>query len=105
MARGQQWLVEMPPFCFLPTSKARKLVLVEPIHEKDSVKLRWHVAKVMAAVGDGELRSDEHSAYRDIVPEDRHRLCLTTGVRARSSGPVICMVRLWPRIVLWRLKV
>lgn len=53
-----------------------KLICVEPIHEKDSRKVRRHVAKVMAAVGAKELRTDEHPVYQGIVPEGRHRICL-----------------------------
>lgn len=54
-----------------------RLICVEPIQEKDTRKVRRHVAKVMAAVGAEELRSDEHPCYQGIAGEDRHRLCLT----------------------------
>lgn len=53
------------------------LVCVEPVREQDAARLRRHVAAVMAEVGAQELRTDEHSAYEGIVPEGRHRLCLT----------------------------
>ena len=55
----------------------RKLVCVEAVQETDAVTLRRHVARVMAAVGAEELRTDEHSGYRGIVPPEKHRLCLT----------------------------
>ena len=61
---------------FFTDIQGQKLVLVEAIQETDSLKLRRHVAKVMAAVGADELRSDEHLVYRGIVSEDRHRRCL-----------------------------
>lgn len=55
----------------------RKLLCVEAVQETDAATLRRHVARVMAAVGAKELRTDEHSGYRGIVPEGQHRLCLT----------------------------
>ena len=55
----------------------RKLLCVEAVQETDAATLRRHVARVMAAVGAEELRTDEHSGYRGIVPEGQHRLCLT----------------------------
>jgi len=70
---------------FFTDIEAQKLVLVEAIQETDSVKLRRHVAKVMAAVGAQELRSDEHSAYRGIVSQDRHRLCLTHWLKSKAK--------------------
>jgi len=54
-----------------------RLVCVEAIDESDTRKVRRHVARVMAAVGAEELRTDEHSVYQGIAPEPRHRLCLT----------------------------
>jgi hypothetical protein len=54
-----------------------KLLCVEPLQETDTAKVRRHVRKVMAAVGAEELRTDEHSVYKDIVPEGRHRICLS----------------------------
>jgi len=53
------------------------LIAVEPLHEEQTQKVRDHVAKVFAAVGAEELRTDEHSVYEGIVSEERHRLCLT----------------------------
>lgn len=54
-----------------------RLIGVAPVHEEQTEQVRRHVAKVFAAVGAGELRTDEHSVYEGIVPEGRHRLCLT----------------------------
>jgi transposase-like protein len=54
-----------------------RLIGVEPLHEEQTRKVRTHVAKVFAEVGAQELRTDEHSVYEGIVPEDRHKLCLT----------------------------
>jgi len=54
-----------------------RLVCVESIQEKDADKVRRHGARVMAAVGAEELRTDEYPSYRDVAPEGRHRLCLT----------------------------
>lgn len=53
------------------------LVGVEPVHEEQTALVRQHVQRVMAQVGAEELRTDEHSVYEGIVPEGRHRLCLT----------------------------
>ena len=54
-----------------------KLLCVEPLQETDARAVRRHVARVMAHVGAEELRTDEHSVYEGIVPEGRHRLCLS----------------------------
>jgi len=54
-----------------------RLIGVEPLHEEQTQKVREHVAKVMAQMGAQELRTDEHSVYEGIVPDQRHRLCLT----------------------------
>jgi hypothetical protein len=62
---------------FFVDVEAGKLVGVEPIQETDTLRLRRHVAKVMAMVAAEELRTDEHSVYAGIVPEGQHRLCLT----------------------------
>jgi hypothetical protein len=62
---------------FFTDVEGRRLVCVQLIHEEDTPRVRRHVAKVMAAVGAEELRTDEHSAYEGIVGEGRHRLCLT----------------------------
>lgn len=53
------------------------LIEVQAVHEEETQKVRQHVARVMAEVGAEELRTDEHSVYEGIVPEGRHRLCLT----------------------------
>ena len=53
------------------------LISVEPIDEEQTQKVRDHVTRVMSEVGAEELRTDEHSVYEGIVPEGRHRLCLT----------------------------
>jgi hypothetical protein len=54
-----------------------RLIEVAPLREEQALKVRQHVARVFAAVGAEELRTDEHSAYEGIVPEPKHRLCLT----------------------------
>ena len=54
-----------------------RLIGVEPLHEQQTQKVRDHVAKVFAEVGARELRTDEHSVYEGIVPQQQHRLCLT----------------------------
>jgi transposase-like protein len=54
-----------------------RLIGVEPLHEEQTQKVRDHVAKVFAEVGARELRTDEHSVYEGIVPDEQHRLCLT----------------------------
>ncbi len=54
-----------------------KLLFVQPLREEDTRAVRRHVARVMAAVGAQELRTDEHSVYQGIVEEGRHRICLT----------------------------
>jgi transposase-like protein len=55
----------------------QRLIAVEPLREEDTPKVRRHVARVMAQVGASELRTDEHSVYEGIVPDEAHRLCLT----------------------------
>jgi hypothetical protein len=55
----------------------QKLIYVEPVKETDAAKVRRHVASVFAAVGAEELRSDEHSVYEGVVPQEKHRICLT----------------------------
>jgi hypothetical protein len=54
-----------------------KLICVEPLRETDSAKVRRHVRSVMTAVGAEELRSDEHSVYEGVVPEGKHKICLS----------------------------
>jgi transposase-like protein len=65
-----------------------KLLCVEPLQETDTAKVRRHVRKVMAAVGAEELRTDEHSVYKDVVPEGRHRICLSHW--RKSKGKRAC---------------
>jgi len=48
-------------------------------------EVRRHVRRVLAEVGAEELRTDEHSAYKGIVPEDRHRLCLTHWLKSKCK--------------------
>lgn len=55
----------------------KQLLCVEPIQETDTGRLRQHVRRVFREVGAAELRTDEHSAYRGVVPPGRHRLCET----------------------------
>ncbi len=61
------------------------LIAVEPLHEEQTQKVREHVARVMAQVGAEELRTDEHSVYEQIVPEGRHRLCLTHWLKSKCK--------------------
>jgi transposase-like protein len=62
-----------------------KLVCVEAISETDAPKVRRHVRRVFSAVGAEELRTDEHSVYEGIVPEGRHRLCLTHWLKSKGK--------------------
>ena len=62
---------------FVGIGPGEGLIAVQPIHEDQTQQVRDHVARVMAQVGAQELRTDEHSVYEGIVPEGRHRLCLT----------------------------
>lgn len=62
---------------FFVDVQRQKLLLVEPIRETEAAKLRRHVRKVFAAVGAEELRTDEHSVYEGVVPQERHCICLT----------------------------
>jgi hypothetical protein len=57
--------------------KRQKLIYVEPLKETGSAKVRRHVARVFAAVGAEELRSDEHSVYKGVVSQEKHRICYT----------------------------
>lgn len=61
------------------------LIGVQPVHEEQTQQVREHVAKVMAEVGAEELRTDEHSVYEGIVPEGRHRLCLTHWLKSKAK--------------------
>ena len=60
---------------FVDIDKGR-LVCVEPVNETDSARVRRHVRKVMVAVGAKQLRTDELSVYKRIVPESSHKICL-----------------------------
>lgn len=62
---------------FFVDVEGRRLLCVAWAKETEPAKVRRHVGRVMAAVGAEELRTDEHSVYEGIVPEGRHRLCLT----------------------------
>lgn len=55
----------------------QKLICLEPLKETDAAKVRRHVARVFAAVGAEELRTDEHSVYEGVVSQEKHRICLT----------------------------
>lgn len=55
----------------------QRLLLALPVQETEARKVRRLVAEVMRQVGAEELRTDEHSVYEGIVPEGRHRLCLS----------------------------
>ena len=61
------------------------LIAVEPIHEEQTQKVREHVARVMAEVGAEELRTDVLPVYEEIVPEGRHRLCLTHWLKSKCK--------------------
>jgi hypothetical protein len=54
----------------------QELVLVEPLAESETAKVRRHVQRVLREVGAEELRTDEHSVYRGAGGKRRHRLCL-----------------------------
>jgi hypothetical protein len=62
-----------------------RLIGLAPLHEEQTQKVRDHVAKVMAAVGAKELRSDEHSVYERIVPEAQHRICLAHWAKSKGK--------------------
>lgn len=53
-----------------------RLISVEPVNEKDSIKVRRHVQRVMQAVGAEQLRTDELGVYDKIVPEGSRKICL-----------------------------
>lgn len=103
---------------FFADVERQKLIFVEPLKETEAAKVRRHVAKVFAAVGAEELRTDEHSVYEGIVDEQDHRICLShwrksKGKRARdlyrqavaegrpleaaSMGQLLEIVRMKPR--------
>ena len=54
-----------------------RFLCIRPAREDDARAVRRHVVRVLQQVGAEELRTDEHSVYRGIVSEGRHRLCLT----------------------------
>lgn len=62
---------------FVGLSGGGQLIAVQPVQEDQTQKVRQHVQLVMAQVQASELRTDEHSVYKDTVPEGQHRLCLT----------------------------
>ncbi len=53
-----------------------KLLRIEPLRETDTAKVRRHVRRVFRQVRAGELRTDEHSVYENVVSAEKHRLCL-----------------------------
>ena len=61
-----------------------RLICVEPVNEKDSIKVRRHVQKVMQTVGAEQLRTDELSVYDKIVPEGFRRICLAHWRKSKS---------------------
>jgi len=62
-----------------------KLICVEPVNERDSIKVRRHVQRVMQAVGAEQLRSDELSVYDGIVPEGSRKICLAHWRRSKCG--------------------
>jgi len=62
---------------FVGVDAGGRLIGVAPVHEEQTQKVRQHVQRVMTQVKAQELRTDEHSVYEGIVPENQHRLCLT----------------------------
>jgi len=62
---------------FVGLGAGGRLIGVEPVHEEQTAKVRGHVQRVMAQIGAEELRTDEHFVYQGIVPQERHKLCLT----------------------------
>jgi hypothetical protein len=94
-----------------------RLLEVQPLREEDAPRVRQHVARVLAEVGAGELRTDEHSVYEGIVrPPNRNTsrvgasrrgsigCAWPTGRRARASGPMISSAKRWRRGVPWRQR-
>ena len=95
-----------------------RLVGVAPLQEQQTEDVRRPVGRVMAAVGAEELRTDEHSVYEGIVPQPRHRLCLShwrkskgkrawdlhrqavaegRSLEADTMGELLALLRLRPR--------
>lgn len=62
-----------------------KLLCVEPLQETDAAKVRRHVRNVMAAVGAEELRTDEHSVYKAVAGDRRHRICLSHWAKSKGK--------------------
>jgi hypothetical protein len=62
-----------------------RLIGVAPVHEEQTHEVRRHVQRVMAQVKAQELRTDEHSVYEGIVPQEQHRLCLTHWRRSKGK--------------------
>ena len=63
----------------------QKLLLVEPLSEKDSAKVRRHVARVIRQVGAEELRTDEHSVYTGLGDHVKHKICLTHWRKSKAK--------------------
>ena len=61
---------------FFVDVERKRLISVEPVNEKDSIKVRRHVQRVMQAVGAEQLRTDELGVYDKIVPEGSRKICL-----------------------------
>lgn len=62
---------------FFVDIERQKLLLVEPIQESDTRRVRRHVRRVLAQTQAEELRTDEHSVYAGAAGDRRHGLCLT----------------------------
>jgi hypothetical protein len=62
---------------FFVDVERQKLLLVEPIKESDTKKVRMHVRRVLREVNAEELRTDEHSVYSGVSGHRRHGICLT----------------------------
>ena len=62
---------------YVDVERQKLIYIIEPLKETDSAKVRRHVARVFAAVGAEELRTDEHSVYKGVVPQEKHRICYT----------------------------
>jgi len=70
---------------FFTDVKRGTLLVVEPLQETDTQAVRSHVREVFAAMGAGELRTDEHSVYEGIVDEGEHRLCLAHWKKSKGK--------------------
>lgn len=58
---------------------------VGPIQERDARAVRRHVARVMAALGAAQLRTDELSVHEGIAPEGQHRICLAHWCQSKGK--------------------